>query len=162
MFSLGRQADYAARIVLHLSSLPPGERVTARQIAQKRLIPPAFIKRIVSRLSTVGIIETARGSTGGLALSRPPSHISLLEVVEAFEGPLSLNVCVQSAGGCPLTEQCPVQRSWVGATRHLAEHLEGIRFDALARGLSQAGPAGEKAEMDGKLVKIKRGLRHGQ
>ena len=162
MFSLGRQTDYAARIVLHLSSLPPGERVTAQQIAQKRLIPPAFIKRIVSRLSSAGIIETVRGSGGGLALSRPPSQISLLEVVEAFEGPLSLNVCVQSAGDCPLSEHCPVQKSWVGATRHLAEHLKRVRFDVLAGGLSEAGPAGGVVQIDGKLVEIKRGLRHGR
>jgi Rrf2 family protein len=141
VFSLGRQTDYAARIVLHLSCLEPGARVTAAQIAEMRLIPAAFIKRIVSRLSAVGIVATVRGSKGGLALARKASEISLLEVVEAFEGPLSLNACVQNPGECPLSETCPVQRSWVGATANLSDYLKGVRFDALAARLAKDGPA---------------------
>jgi Rrf2 family protein len=140
VFSLGRQTDYAARIVLHLASMEPGARVTAAQIAEMRLIPAAFIKRIVSRLSVVGIVATVRGSKGGLALARAASEISLLEVVEAFEGPLSLNACVQKPGDCPLSVQCPVQRSWVGATDNLSEYLRGVRFDALAETLAKESP----------------------
>jgi|WetSurMetagenome_2_1015567.scaffolds.fasta_scaffold11215_2 Rrf2 family protein len=140
VFTLGRQTDYAARIVLHLSCLEPGARVTAAQISEMRLIPAAFIKRIISRLSAVGVVTTVRGSKGGLTLARRPSEISLLEVVEAFEGPLSLNVCVEKPGECPLSEKCPVQRSWVGATANLSEYLRGVRFDALATSLSKGGP----------------------
>jgi Rrf2 family protein len=137
VFSLGRQTDYAARIVLHLSCLEAGARVTAAQIAEMRLIPAAFIKRIISRLSAVGIVATVRGSKGGLTLARRPSEISLLEVVEAFEGPLSLNACVERPGECPLSEKCPVQRSWVGATASLSDYLKGVRFDALAAALAK-------------------------
>lgn len=155
MFSLGRQTDYAARIVLHLSCLEAGEKVTAAQIAQMRLIPGAFIKRIVSRLSAVGLVETVRGSRGGLALARKPSEISLLEVVEAFEGKLSLNVCVEKPGECPLSVTCPVQRSWVGATSNLRDYLEGVRFDTLAASL--AGDGGEPSRGGHRLIPIKGG-----
>jgi Rrf2 family protein len=144
LFSLGRQTDYAARIVLHLAGLEPGARVTAAQIAEMRLIPGAFIKRIVSRLSAVGIVTTARGSKGGLVLARRPSEISLLEVVEAFEGPLSLNACVQKPGECPLSAHCPDQRTWVGATAELSKYLRAVRFDALAGHLVKAAPAQDR------------------
>jgi len=132
LFNLGRQTDYASRIVLHLACLDPGARVTAGEIAAKRLIPPAFVRRTVSRLSSAGILATVRGSGGGIALARPAAEISLLQVVEAFEGPLSLNVCVQEPGDCTLARTCPVQRAWVAATRHLSVYLGEVRFGDLA------------------------------
>lgn len=138
MFTIGRNTDYASRIVLHLAGLEAGARVTAADIASRRLIPAALIRRIVSRLSAVGILATARGSGGGIALARPAAQITLREVVEAFEGPLSLNVCVASPAICPLAVTCPVQQAWVGATQHLATFLAGVNFGDLARGLHDA------------------------
>lgn len=132
MFNISRHTDYAARIVLHLATLEPGSRVTAKEVAQRRLIPPAFVRRIVSRLSSAGILKTLRGSGGGIALARPAAEISLREVVEALEGPLSLNCCVEEPKACPLSTTCPIQVTWVGATRHLSSYLEKIRFSDLA------------------------------
>ena len=132
MFNISRHTDYAARIVLHLAGLDPDSRVTAKEVAQRRLIPPAFVRRIVSRLSAAGILKTVRGTGGGIALARPASEISLREVVEALEGPLSLNCCVEEPDSCPLSETCPVRGSWEGATRHLWTYLGEVRFSALA------------------------------
>ncbi len=145
MFTIGRNTDYASRIVLHLASLEPGARVTAADIASRRLIPAAFIRRIVSRLSAVGILATVRGSGGGIALARPAAQITLKEVVEAFEGTLSLNGCVESPESCPLAVTCPVQQAWIGATHHLAAYLAGVNFADLARktyGLKRGSPPG--------------------
>lgn len=136
MVSIGRQTDYAARIVLHLASCGRGQRVTAGAIAQSRLIPPAFVRRIVSRLSAAGIVRTARGSGGGITLARPAAAISLREVVEAMEGPLSLNACVREPHACPFSEICPVREAWHDANRALSENLDGVRFDRLARRLN--------------------------
>lgn len=133
MIGIGRQTDYGARIVLHLAGLPPGTQVTAAEIAAMRLIPPVLIRRVVSRLSKAGILRTARGSGGGLSLARPPSRISLADVVEALEGPIALNACVVQPGACPLTAHCPVQRAWVRATRDLRASLRRVRFSELAR-----------------------------
>lgn len=144
MIVIGRQTDYAARIVLHLASLEEGTRVTAREIAASRLIPPAFIRRIVSRLSARGILITVRGNKGGVTLARPPSRVSLREVIEAMEGPIAMNSCLTQAGACPLAELCPVQASWAGATQHLAQYLDGVRFDALAAGIRNQRGGGKR------------------
>ena len=143
VFSLGRQTDYAARIVLHLSCLEPGARVTAAQIAEMRLIPAAFIKRIVSRLSAVGIVATMRGSKGGLALARKASEISLLEVVEAFEGPLSLNACVPEPGGVPPLGDVPRAALLGGRCGKPVGLLEG-RQVRRPRGQTREGWAGAR------------------
>jgi len=132
MITINRETDYAARVLLHLTLQGAGQRVTARQIAERRLIPQALVRRVVSRLSAAGLIVTLRGSDGGIWLARPPSQVSLLDVVEAFEGPLALNVCTVEPGTCPLTPDCPVHREWMHARYILRSVLAQITFDKLA------------------------------
>jgi len=132
VLGIGRHTDYAARIVLHLSCLPEGTQVTADEISRKRLLPPSFIRRIVGRLAAAGILRTTRGAGGGVALARKPGEISLLDVVAAMEGGVTLNACVDTPRSCPLAEACPVQRAWTGVTRALEAELEAVRFDRLA------------------------------
>ena len=150
MLAIGRHTDYAARVVLHLASSKDGARVTARAIAEKRLIPRAFVRRIVSRLSAAGILRTTRGQGGGITLARPPSKISLLDVLEAMEGPVVLNGCVAEPGSCPISDACPVRRCWGGVNARLAKDLGRQSFAMLAKKLKggeggspgSEGPAG--------------------
>ena len=145
MLSISRHTDYAARIVLHLALEGEEARVTAREIAERRLIPPAFIRRIVSRLSGAGILRTARGNGGGIALARPAARITLLDVVAAMEGAVALNLCTAEPKDCPLSEGCSVRGAWTGATAALERHLKGTDFAGLARANSRRGGRSRKA-----------------
>jgi Rrf2 family protein len=133
MLTISRQSDYACRVVLHLAMLPPGERVTAQDIAKRRLIPRAFVRRVITQLASAGLITTTRGANGGLALARPASEINLLQVVEAIEGPLALNACVTNPHECPLMQVCSVHEAWVGAHESLTAELSRSTFDKLAK-----------------------------
>jgi Rrf2 family protein len=151
MLTIRRDTDYAARIVLHLSMLGDGAQITAEEVARKRLLPRAFVRRIIRCLGSVGILRTIRGAGGGIALSRPPSQISLLDIISAMEGDLALNPCVGDPLACPLTSSCPVRNSWAAVTEQTAASLGAIRFDYLARAsgvsarpLSLNKPAGQK------------------
>ena len=132
MTGIGRHTDYATRIVLHLSGLARGTQVTAREIANRGLLPQAFIRRIVGRLAAAGILRTTRGSGGGVVLARDPSEISLLDVVRAMEGNPSLNACVDNPLACPLSTGCPVNRAWIGVTAQVVASLQAVSFDQLA------------------------------
>lgn len=123
-----RHTDYAARVVFHLASLGPDARVQVKDIADRRLMPAPFVRRVIARLAASGILRTVRGSGGGVRLARPAAEITLLDVVRAMEGVIVLNRCVADPGACPLSETCPVQRAWCEATRRLEEHLEGVTF----------------------------------
>src|SRR5512139_427392 len=94
-----RQADYAVRAVLYLAQLGAEQRAATSQIAQEQSIPPSFLAKIVSQLSVAGLLQTSRGARGGVSLARSPEQISLLEVVEAIDGPILLNECVAN-GAC--------------------------------------------------------------
>lgn len=140
---IARQTDYAARVVLHLTCLSPGARTTIAEIATKRLMPAPFVRRVVGKLVSAGILASCRGMGGGVSLARLAAEISLLEVVTAMEGGVTLNRCVDEPQSCPLAVACPVQVAWTEATRRLQESLAAVRFDQLAtaleRGVTEKG-----------------------
>ncbi len=123
-----RQADYAIRAILYLSRLGPGQRAATSHIAEEEHIPPSFLAKIVSQLSVAGLLITSRGARGGVALARKPDDITLLEVVEAIDGPILLNECVSENGTCPFKDNCPLQEIWVEAQRDLVNRLQSVTF----------------------------------
>jgi Rrf2 family protein len=126
-----RQADYAVRAVLYLSGLDNGRRAPTSEIAQEQHIPPSFLAKIVSQLSVAGVVQTSRGARGGVSLARSSDKISLLEVVEAIDGPIMLNECVHDTNACVFGDDCPVRDVWCNAQGALAKTLGGTTFAAL-------------------------------
>jgi Rrf2 family protein len=138
-----RQADYALRAMLYLAQLEPSQRAATSQIADIQRIPPSFLAKIISQLSIAGLIHTSRGARGGVSLARSPEAISILEVVEAIDGPIALNECSQSAEGCPFGENCPLRSLWCGTQNELVDKLRRTTFASI---MGQAVlPVGETA-----------------
>jgi len=125
-----RQADYAVRAVLYLARLGSEKRAATSQIAQDQQIPPSFLAKIVSQLSVAGLLQTSRGARGGVSLARSPEQISLLEVVEAIDGPILLNECVAGNGSCSFGDDCPMRAVWCEAQAELVERLKETTFAA--------------------------------
>jgi Rrf2 family protein len=132
MIGISRQTDYACRILLHLALHEPGKRLTARAIAEERLIPQSMVRRIVSQLSVAGLVKTSRGNAGGMVLARPAAEISLLDVLQAMEGSVSLNACVEDPASCPLMPACSAHETWCKAHQGLIAELQQATFDKLA------------------------------
>jgi Rrf2 family protein len=122
-----RQADYAVRAVLHLAR--NGEhRIATSTIAEEQRIPPSFLAKIISQLSIAGLLHTSRGARGGVTLARDAKDITLLEVVEAIDGPIQLNECVGESGTCSFDEACPLRPVWCDAQEELVGRLKGTSF----------------------------------
>ncbi len=124
-----RQADYALRAVIYLSRLGPEERAATSQIAQEQHIPPSFLAKIVSQLSVAGLLQTSRGARGGVSLAKAPEDITLLDVVEAIDGPILLNECVACGGVCTFGDSCPLKPVWCDTQTELVSRLKKITFD---------------------------------
>jgi Rrf2 family protein len=112
----------------------PDRRAATSQIAEDQQIPPSFLAKIVSQLSVAGLLQTSRGARGGVSLARTPEQISLLEVVEAIDGPIYLNECVANSGTCTFGDTCPMRPVWCDAQSELITRLKTTTFDTFING----------------------------
>lgn len=126
-----RQADYAVRAVLYLSRMGNNQRAATSTVAQEQNIPPSFLAKIISQLSIAGLLHTSRGARGGVTLAREPKEITLLEVIEAIDGPIQLNECVGDGGTCTFDHDCPLRPVWCEAQDELVSRLKGTNFEQL-------------------------------
>ena len=126
-----RQADYAVRAVLHLAQIKHGDRAATSTVAKEQRIPPSFLAKIISQLSIAGLLHTSRGARGGVMLARDPKDITLLEVVEAIDGPIQLNECVGDDGFCTFDSDCPIRTVWCEAQDELVARLRKTDFAQL-------------------------------
>jgi Rrf2 family protein len=127
-----RQADYAIRAVRYLAKQGPNERSATSTVAKEMKIPPSFLAKIISQLSIAGLLHTSRGARGGVTLARPAAEISILDVVEAIDGPILLNECVGDPADCVFSDDCLVHPIWVEVQDSLVKRLRESRFDQLA------------------------------
>ena len=126
-----RQADYAVRAVLHLARMNGNQRAATSQVAKEQHIPPSFLAKIISQLSIAGLLHTSRGARGGVTLARDPKDVSLLEVIEAIDGPIMLNECVGENSICTFDEDCPLRPVWCEAQEELVNRLKSTNFQQL-------------------------------
>lgn len=133
-----RQADYAVRAVLHLARTGD-QRTATSMIAEEQRIPPSFLAKIISQLSIAGLLHTSRGARGGVTLAREAKDITLLEVIEAIDGPIQLNECVGDNGTCSFDGDCPLRPIWCDAQEELVGRLKGTNFaDMMVKGKASA------------------------
>ncbi|MBN2448615.1 MAG: Rrf2 family transcriptional regulator [Phycisphaerae bacterium] len=103
MLTLTKKSEYALVAMCHLAS--EGEKVvSARDIAERHLVPLPLLMNVLKSLSRADLITSVRGAHGGYRLAVDPGQTSLNDVIEAVEGPVRL---VQCAPGCePARHRC--------------------------------------------------------
>lgn len=106
MFS--QTVEYALRAVMHLASLPAGSALSSEGIAARTLVPKGYLSKIMRDLVLAQIVTSQRGPNGGFTLARPPSAISILDIMGAVDP-------IQRIRHCPLgnpahVNLCPLHR----------------------------------------------------
>lgn len=142
-----RETDYAIRCVLFLS-MNPEKSCMVGEIADKQGVPKAFLAKILQKLVKRNIVTSIRGVKGGFQLAKAPGNISLIDVIEAVSGPVSLNVCVIDRKNCERSGHCSVHPIWVDLQEDFEGKLKKINFKKLADN--------EKALFEGKKKITKR------
>ncbi|WP_324717253.1 Rrf2 family transcriptional regulator [Carboxydochorda subterranea] len=139
---LTRQTDYAIRVALDLAG-QPGHGSDVRAIAGRQCVPEAYAAKIVQALARAGLVVTARGARGGVRLARDPAKVTLLEIVEAAEGPTLFTRCMLWPGECPPLAQCALHPILDGLREAVQGYLQSMTLEELAR---RAGPQAGGAE----------------
>lgn len=122
--TLTKRGDYAVRAALSLGrAFKGGGLRKIREVADEMGLPLRYTPQILRLLSKAGLAEARAGRDGGYRLARPPGDVSLLEVVEAAEGPLRPRRCTLTGGPCHWEQMCPVHPAWEEATQALRQSL---------------------------------------
>src|SRR5438045_4344657 len=104
-----------------------GARVSASQLAVETGLPAPTVQKLVSKLTSAGLLRSSRGAGGGLKLARPAAAITLADIVEAVEGPISITACVEHGKhDCGLEGACSVQAHWPVVNAAMRGALAGV------------------------------------
>jgi len=128
-----RQGDYAVRSVLYLARQPFKKVSFVSEISEEYLIPQSFLAKILQKLVKAKIVRSYRGVKGGFSLAKQSREISMLDVLEAVEGRVHLNICLKDKKNCEFSKNCPVSPVWATAQMRLTEVLKKSNFEDLAR-----------------------------
>ena len=129
---LTRAADYAVRVMIHLAGKPAGTRTSRVELATAAECPAQFLAKVLQNLTRAGLVVSHRGNTGGFELPETHRSASLLQVVEAIEGPIRLNVCLDADRTCNRQACCPAHPVWAEAQKGLIEVLQRSTICQLA------------------------------
>jgi len=128
---LSRTVSYAVKATLQLAQLSADGPVPCSKLASEGKMPERFLLQILRNLVTHGILRSTRGVDGGYTLVRPADQISLLEVIEAIEGPY--DSALQVGEGLPEDSQHKLQDALGHVTSTTCRQLEAIKLSQLLK-----------------------------
>lgn len=132
MLRVTKLTDYAT-VVLTALAARPGDVLSAAGLADQAGLEAPTVSKVLKPLAQAGLVEGFRGVNGGYRLARPAGAISLVEIVEAIEGPLGMTECSVHAGVCGIEDSCGVRANWRRINDVVAEALGAVTLaDMLA------------------------------
>lgn len=131
--TLSKRGDYVTRAAIALArAFDDGLPHKIREVVAHTEVPATYASQILADLVRAGLATSKAGRDGGYRLARPPRQISVLEVVEAGEGPLRSERCALGDGPCRWEAVCPLHETWTAATDSLRDLLSRTTLAELA------------------------------
>lgn len=125
---ISRKTDYALRMLARLVE-DPGGVVSVRTAARESGVPYSFARSIQHDLALAGIVENTRGASGGMRLAVDSRSVTLLQLVEAVQGPIAVSCCLdvgERGAPCPRLPECHFSPVWCNAERLLRSFFSSV------------------------------------
>lgn len=126
---LSTKGRYGMRIMIDLAEHYHQGTITLKDIASRQEISEKYLWQLVNPLKNAGLIISTRGSTGGYALARPPSRITLKEILLVVEGSLCLVDCTERPETCHRANYCAARDIWSEVAGKLSEILDSFTLE---------------------------------
>jgi Rrf2 family protein len=107
MLRLSKKADYALMAMKHLAI--KSSSTSAREIAEQYDIPIELMAKVLQRLARRGLLTSHQGTRGGYTLSKPTTAISVADIIQAIDGPLTVTACSTEDEQCEQFTKCNVR-----------------------------------------------------
>ena len=139
MLRVTKLTDYAT-VVLTVLAARPGEVLSAPELAERAGLEAPTVAKVLKPLAAAGLVEGFRGANGGYRLARDAAGISLVEIVEAMEGPLAMTECSVHGGQCGIEDSCGVRANWRRINDVVADALRGVSLAQMQAPLPADAP----------------------
>lgn len=127
-----RNTDYGLRMMTVLAKrYRNGDLVSASQLVRQSNISYEVGRKLLQLLRRAKLVKSVMGSKGGFALSRKPSEISLMDVVNVLQGNLCLNVCLADDKECELEPKCGLNTAFEFAQHQLDDYLQSVTLEKI-------------------------------
>ena len=150
MLRLSKKAEYALMAVKDLASRPEAAAASAREIARRYGIPVELMAKVLQRLVRQGLLASHHGTRGGYLLSRSASRISVADVIEAIDGPVTVTACSSADDDCDQYATCNIRDPLWRIKDQILQALTAYSLQALAADeppvvpLSISGPSSSR------------------
>ena len=128
-----REGDYGIRSVLYLARQPFKKVSFVNEISEDYKIPRSFLAKILQKLVKAKIVRSYRGVKGGFSLAKQARDITVLDVLEAIQGKLALNICITDKKKCSFSRQCPTHYLWINVQSKMSDMLKTTNFEDLSK-----------------------------
>lgn len=132
---------YGLRTLMDIATHQKNGPVNLQDIAERQGISAKYLWQIVNLLKTAGFVRGTRGPKGGYVLIRNPADITLLDVIQTLEGPVTLVECIDLPSVCSHVESCVASEVWGEVSEHIRSALRQITLADILRRHAEAGSA---------------------
>lgn len=130
MLRISKMTDYGVLVLNNMVDAGAVKLTTDDLVRATKLSIPT-IRRVMKALSDAGLVIAQRGAKGGYRLARSAGQIRILDVVQAFEGPISLTECTSEDVQCEIIDSCSLPNNWSGINQLLVRILANISLQDL-------------------------------
>ncbi|ERP31077.1 RrF2 family transcriptional regulator [Chitinivibrio alkaliphilus] len=132
---LSTKTRYSLRILIQLATVGPNSpALKGKVMAQEQEISEPYLEQIMIPLKSSGLVSTIRGCNGGYVLNADPEKITVLDIIELFDGPVQFSSCKEENDGSPCRRiaNCPSTAVWAHLSKVLREEAQKITVKELA------------------------------
>jgi len=135
MLRINKLTDYALLICGEMARTPDLVH-SATMLSDALHLSLPTVSKILKLLADAALIESMRGVNGGYRLLHHPSEISLLQIMAAIEGPVTLTECCDENSHCSIMQRCQMRSNWLKINKHIITIFEKIRLSDMTQSLS--------------------------
>lgn len=146
MLRVTKLTDYAT-VVLTVLAAARSEVLSATEIAERAGLESTTVSKVLKPLAQAALVEGFRGAHGGYRLARPARDVSLIEVIEAMEGPLAVTECSVHDSQCGIESSCGIRRNWRRINDVIAQSLRGVSLQDMLEPEADAGASRRRIDL---------------
>jgi Rrf2 family protein len=128
---ISTKGRYGLRILLDVALHQEEGPVSLRDVSRRQAISQKYLWQVISPLKAAGLLSATRGSRGGYVLARSLEEISIRDIVNILEGPVSVVACVRDPKTCDRSVSCTAREAWVEIENKLNDVMSGITLKDL-------------------------------